>query len=169
LTRTTVAKRPKGKRLSLPEDAKRQAFNPQQRLLLLDTWRRSGLPAKDFSALVGISKHTLYKWNQLFEQQGPAGLMDEVRGSRAGSRLPDLTKRTILMLKQQHPEWGCQRISDMLLRGPALPAGGYPLQDAEQRRGTGTPDESTGASSLFTGFPSDARSSDHRQMHRHAD
>jgi len=45
-------------RLSLPEDAERQAFTPQQRLLLLDTWRRSGLPAKDFSALVGISKHT---------------------------------------------------------------------------------------------------------------
>lgn len=122
LPRTRGHRRSKGKRLSLPEDAKRQAFNPQQRLLLLDTWRRSGLPAKDFSALVNISKHTLYKWNQLFEQQGPAGLMDEVRGARSGSRLPDLTKRTILMLKQQHPEWGCQRISDMLLRGPALPA-----------------------------------------------
>ena len=39
-----------------------------------------------------------------------------------GSRLPELTKRTILMLKQSHPEWGCQRISDMLFRGPALPA-----------------------------------------------
>ena len=26
------------------------------------------------------------------------------------------------MLKQAHPDWGCQRISDMLLRGPALPA-----------------------------------------------
>jgi hypothetical protein len=26
------------------------------------------------------------------------------------------------MLKQANPEWGCQRISDMLLRGPALPA-----------------------------------------------
>jgi hypothetical protein len=38
------------------------------------------------------------------------------------SRLPELTKRTILMLKEQHPEWGCQRISDLLLRGPALPA-----------------------------------------------
>jgi transposase InsO family protein len=39
-----------------------------------------------------------------------------------GSRLPELTKRSILMLKQSHPDWGCQRISDMLLRGPALPA-----------------------------------------------
>jgi hypothetical protein len=36
--------------------------------------------------------------------------------------LPDLTKRTILMLKQSNPGWGCQKISDMLTRGPALPA-----------------------------------------------
>ena len=46
--------------------------------------------------------------------------MDRPRGGRKGSKLPDLTKRTILMLKESHPEWGCQRISDMLLRGPAL-------------------------------------------------
>ena len=26
------------------------------------------------------------------------------------------------MLKSSHPEWGCERISDMLRRGPALPA-----------------------------------------------
>ena len=26
------------------------------------------------------------------------------------------------MLKAANPDWGCQRISDMLLRGPALPA-----------------------------------------------
>jgi transposase InsO family protein len=49
-------------------------------------------------------------------------LMEKPRGARAGSRLPELTKRTILMLKESHPEWGCQRISDMLVRGPALPA-----------------------------------------------
>lgn len=113
---------PKGRQLSLPEEAKRHTFTPQQRLLLLDTWRRSGLPGQDFAALVGVSKHTLYKWKQLFDQQGPAGLLDQPRGAPAGSRLPELTKRAILMLKEQHPEWGCQRISDLLLRGPALPA-----------------------------------------------
>ena len=48
--------------------------------------------------------------------------MDQQRGGPKGSRVPELTKRTILMLKQANPEWGCQRISDMLLRGPALPA-----------------------------------------------
>jgi transposase InsO family protein len=49
--------------------------------------------------------------------------MDQSRGRPKGSRLPELTKRAILMLKQANPEWGCERISDMLLRGPALPAG----------------------------------------------
>ncbi|MAQ17063.1 MAG: hypothetical protein CMN30_20000 [Sandaracinus sp.] len=31
----------------------------EQRLLVLDTWKRSGLPARDFAPLVGLSKHTL--------------------------------------------------------------------------------------------------------------
>jgi len=97
-------------------------LTPERRLLLLDTWRRSGLPAGDFAALIGFSKHTLYVWKKRFEEQGPAGLLDRPRGGPRGMRLADLTQRTILMLKETNPSWGCQRISDMLLRGPALPA-----------------------------------------------
>src|SRR5262249_14912979 len=97
-------------------------FTPEQRLLILDTWRRSGLPAGDFAPLVGVSRHTLYAWQKAFAREGPGGLMEKPRGAPAGSRLPDLTKRTILMLKEAHPDWGCQRISDVLWRGPALPA-----------------------------------------------
>jgi transposase InsO family protein len=99
-----------------------KSFTPSQRLLILDAWRRSGLPAGDFAPLVGISKHTLYLWQKCFTREGPAGLMEKPRGTRTGSHLPELTKRTILMLKESHPDWGCQRISDMLMRGPALPA-----------------------------------------------
>jgi transposase InsO family protein len=94
----------------------------EQRLLLLDTWRRSELPAADFAALVGLSRHTLYEWKRKFTAHGPSGLMDRPRGGARGSQLPDLTKRTILMLKETNPTWGCQRISDALRRGPALPA-----------------------------------------------
>lgn len=111
-----------GRRLVQPAKTTPVVLNPEQRLLLLDTWKRSRLPAGDFAVLVGISKHTLYAWKKRFEKEGPAGLMDRPRGGPRGSRLPDLTKRSILLLKQDHPEWGCERISDMLLRGPALPA-----------------------------------------------
>lgn len=112
----------KGRRLVKPESLERSFLTPEQRLLILDTWRRSGLPAGDFGDLVKVSKHTLYAWKKRFDEEGPAGLMDRPKGGPRGMKLPELTKRTILMLKESNPEWGCQRISDMLLRGPALPA-----------------------------------------------
>jgi transposase InsO family protein len=108
--------------LSKPEAAQAASLSAEQKLLLLDTWQRSGLPARDFGAMVNVSRHTLYSWKRRFEELGPAGLMDQPRGVKRGSKLPELTKRSILMLKTAHPDWGCQRISDMLLRGPALPA-----------------------------------------------
>src|SRR5262245_6090503 len=58
-------------------------FTPEQRLLILDAWRRRGLPAGDFAPLVGLSKHTLYSWKKLFDADGPAGLLDKPRGGLA--------------------------------------------------------------------------------------
>ncbi len=112
----------RGKRLVRKADTPAPPLTAEQRLLLLDTWRRSGLPAGDFAALVGLSKHTLYAWKQRFEAEGPAGLADKPKGGPQGSRLPEVTRRAILMLKEDNPDWGCERISAMLLRGPALPA-----------------------------------------------
>jgi hypothetical protein len=36
--------------------------------------------------------------------------------------LPDITKRAILKIKQDNPDWGCEKISALMLRGPALHA-----------------------------------------------
>ena len=112
----------RGRRLVKAGESAPAPLTGEQRLLLLDTWRRSGLPASDFAALVGISKHTLYAWKHKFETEGPAGLGDRPRGGPKGSRLPEVTKRAILMLKQDNEDWGCERISALLLRGPGLPA-----------------------------------------------
>lgn len=123
LTAPRLTGRHKGRRLVKKEElASPCPITPEQRLLILDTWRRSGLPAGDFASLVGVSTHSLYTWKRRFEEHGPAGLMDRPRGGPRGSRLPEVTRRTILMLKEQNSDWGCQRISDMLVRGPALPA-----------------------------------------------
>lgn len=99
-----LRRRRRGKRLVRGAEAEGSPLTGQQRLLLLDTWRRSGLPAGDFAALVGMSKHTLYSWKKKFETEGPAGLEDKPRGGPTGSRLPEVTKRTILMLKQDNPD-----------------------------------------------------------------
>jgi transposase InsO family protein len=114
----------KGKKRGYHKAEPEQKMSPEQRLLLLDTWMRSGLPAGDFAAMLGgaISKHTLYGWKKRFEAMGPAGLSDQPRGVKISNRLPEVTRRAILMLKQQNDSWGCQRISDMLVRSPGVPA-----------------------------------------------
>src|SRR5262249_7875565 len=113
---------PAGRRLARPEEMCNIALTPEQRLLGLGARRRSKLPAGHFAPVVGISKHTLYAWKHKFDLEGPAGLLDHPRGSPTGSRLPEVTRRAILMMKEANPEWGCERIAAMLVRGPALPA-----------------------------------------------
>jgi transposase InsO family protein len=104
------------------ESPQGRVLAPRERLHMLDLWARSALSASEFGALVGVSKQTLVAWRKRFDELGPAGLEDRPRGVPSGSKLDELTKRTILMLKQSHPEYGCERISHLLLRGPALAA-----------------------------------------------
>jgi transposase InsO family protein len=129
-----------GKRLVRKPETPPIKVDARQRLLILDAWKRSALPAKDFGALVGVAKQTLHSWKRRFDEDGPGGLVDGERGGRRGSKLPELTRRTILMIKEGNPEYGCQRISDMLVRGPGLSAspgavakvlheGGYELEE----------------------------------------
>jgi transposase InsO family protein len=110
-------------------------FTPEQRLLLLDTWTRSGLPAKDFASLVGVSYQSLCKWKRSFTKYGPEGLLDEKRGAPKGSRLSETTRRTILMIKESNPEYGVQRISDMLYRGLAVNVSPNTISDCLKEEG----------------------------------
>jgi hypothetical protein len=68
--------RVRGRVLTRPELEQLAALTPQQRLAILDCWRRSGLPAKDFAPLVGVSRHTLYAWKQRLGRLGAAGFPD---------------------------------------------------------------------------------------------
>ncbi len=88
----------------------------QDRLYLLDLWTRSNLPATEFSRLVGIASHTLYEWRRRFVERGPAGLENRPKGGPKGSRMPEPTRRAVLLMKETHPDWGVTRLHDMLLR-----------------------------------------------------
>lgn len=103
------------------DEERTRSFTPAQRLLILDLWGRSALPGSDFAPLVGMSAAALYKWKRLFEEQGPAGF-EERRGAPGGSKLSEVTKRTILLLKKAHPDWGQDRIHHELERTKGLSA-----------------------------------------------
>ncbi|MFC1482274.1 DDE-type integrase/transposase/recombinase [Myxococcota bacterium] len=134
----------RGRRLVQKDQVQRTQATPEQRLMVLDVWKRSGLDAKDIAPLVGFSPFTIGSWKRRFEQEGIAGLMDKPRGRRRGSKLPTVTKRAILMLKDEHPEYGSQRISDELARWQGLSASesavtrvlkeaGYEFQEVKTR------------------------------------
>src|SRR5262245_7232830 len=99
-----------------------QGLSGGQRLLILDAWRRSELTAGEFGKIAGVSSHTLYAWRRRFEALGPAGLDEKKRGAPSGSRVPEATRRAILMMKEEHEEWGCDRIHDMLMRSDGFMA-----------------------------------------------
>ena len=61
-------------------DTRRPRFSLEQRLLILDSWLHSKLPAGDFAPLVGNSLHTLRAWKARFAEFGPAGLDDKPAG-----------------------------------------------------------------------------------------
>ena len=105
------------------DTAARAATTAAQRLMLLDIAMKSGLPVKEFAELVGVSYHTLYQWKKRFDEQGPAGLMEHPRKHKeAESRLREVVKQAILMIKVAHPEYGSERISDMLGRSEGYSA-----------------------------------------------
>jgi len=118
----SIRRRTRTRRRVQAEDATRRSFTSRERLLILDAWLRTKLPAKDFAGLVGVSMHSLYKWRQRFDEEGPAGLEDRPRGPGTGSRLSDDSKRAILMMKQAHKDWGQDRIHSMLMRTQGLGA-----------------------------------------------
>ncbi len=78
--------RRRGKRLVRADGRlKPSSLTAEQRVLILDSWLRSGLPAKDFAPLVGVSHHTLYNWRRKFHELGPAGMEEGRRGRPRGS------------------------------------------------------------------------------------
>lgn len=104
------------------EPETRSLLTAEERFLVLDAWKRSGLSASEFSKIVQVSSHTLVAWRRRFDEMGPEGLSDHPRMIPRGSRLPETTRRAILAMKETHPDWGSERIHAMLLRGEGFAA-----------------------------------------------
>src|ERR1043166_4429871 len=76
----------------------------------------------DLGGLRDRALHAVRAWRARFAERGPAGLDDKPLGRPTGSRLPEATKRAILLLKEQHPNWGQDRIAAVLLRAQGFSA-----------------------------------------------
>lgn len=105
------------------DTAARAAATAAQRLMLLNMAVKSGLPLREFAELVGLTYQTIYMWKKRYDELGPDGLMEHPRKHKEPeSRLREVVKQAILMIKTAHPEYGSERISDMLGRSEGYSA-----------------------------------------------
>lgn len=107
----------------------------EERLTLLETWVRSKLPAAKFATIVNVSAQQLYTWKRRLDADGPAGLEPGRVGRPGGSRLPDPTRRAILFMKETHPDWGIDRLHDMLLRTEGFKASASAISNLLKEEG----------------------------------
>lgn len=89
----------------------------QQRRLLFQTWEETGDVAVACQT-AHMGRRTFYYWKKRFTVGGYAAL------EQCGSSVPHRTRRTaadveahVITVRQQHPEWGKQRVADELTKG----------------------------------------------------
>jgi len=98
----------------------------QQRRLLFETWQATG--DVDLACRTAhVGRRTFYAWKPRFLAGGYAAL------DQFASRAPKRTRRTpepiahqVIVLRQQHPAWGKQRLADELAK-PTVDPHGKPI------------------------------------------
>ena len=99
--------------------ARRTYFRPTtaaQRRLLFETWEATGDIDRACQA-AHMGRRTFYYWKPRFLAGGYAAL--ETFGSharRTSSRVPAAVEAQIIAARQQHPDWGKQRLADDLAK-----------------------------------------------------
>jgi transposase len=89
----------------------------QQRRLLFETWEATG-EVEVACATAHVGRGTFYYWKKRFTEGGYAAL------EQFASCVPVHTRRTaaaveaqVIALRQEHPDWGKQRVADELAKG----------------------------------------------------
>ena len=102
-----------GKKAKKGSKHKRYSFEFKSRAVSL--YLEEGYPAKFVADEMGMSDALLYKWASRYRAYGDEGLRDQNRSGIRGRSSPGIKER-IIDLKQQNPDFGSRRISDILKR-----------------------------------------------------
>jgi transposase len=90
---------------------------PSQRRLLFQTWEATGDVALACRT-AHVGQRTFYYWKPRFEAGGYAALATFAsHARRTSSRTSPAIAARVIAARQQHPDWGKQRIADELAKG----------------------------------------------------
>jgi putative transposase len=89
----------------------------EQRYALIERWRSGEESVAELARRYQLSRKTIYKWMDRFEEEGRAGLGDQSRRPhRQALRTPAEDEQWILDLRHAHPTWGPKKLRSWLER-----------------------------------------------------
>jgi transposase InsO family protein len=95
------------------QQAQKKIYTPEEKLKLINEFQKIGGPAQMFAKWYGVNYTTFTGWMERYKAEGEAGLENKTRGVEV---VPEAVKTEIIKLKQENPEFGVRKISDLLKR-----------------------------------------------------
>ena len=88
--------------------------------------RERKVSVDEVARIFGVNRGTLYDWVKRYEEKGLEGLTPQTGGPRAKPRsgAAAAKREAVRKLREEHPEWGTRRISEVLRRFQALGVSG---------------------------------------------
>lgn len=85
-----------------------------QRKQLLEQWEQ-GESIAELGRSFGVSRQTVYKWIERFQEHGEAGLVDRSRApERHAQRIEAAIREQVLELRHRHARWGPRKLKAYL-------------------------------------------------------
>lgn len=100
---------------SFKKGTKRKRYSFEFKSRAVSLYLEEGYPATFVAEEMGVCHETLYKWAHRYRAYGDEGLRDQIRSWAQGRNSPGI-KEKIVELKQNNPDFGSRRISDILKR-----------------------------------------------------
>lgn len=89
---------------------------PQQRYLLFKTWEETG-NVTEACAKARVNRQTFYNWKPRFEEGGYESLNEcRSHAPKNPNRIGADVETKVVEMRQDHPDWGKQRIADELAK-----------------------------------------------------
>ncbi|OFZ29536.1 MAG: hypothetical protein A2622_07360 [Bdellovibrionales bacterium RIFCSPHIGHO2_01_FULL_40_29] len=105
-------------RIRMRTHLKKHTYSAEERILAVESFKKSGLSLVNFSKVFGVSQGSLSSWRNIYDNSGPQGLSTEpIRNNPRGRKaIDDGLKEEIKKVKNENPSFGLRKVRDFLKR-----------------------------------------------------
>ena len=102
----------------------KETCSMDERVRLIALWNEGQMTVSELGRAFGISRKTVYKWLERYEQAGAAGLVDGAPIAHHHPKAtPEAMVAALLELRKERPTWGPKKLRARLAQlGTAAPA-----------------------------------------------